>query len=163
MNTNIQNNIKENSVKDQPKIRRKRGRPSLFRDYMVDQAEEMGALGLTNDKIGRIWGVTIRSLERWSKKHPEFCLALKAGKEKADSKVVQSLYTAAIEGNTTAMIFWLKNRDPVSWRDRTDPLIEQHTHYVKVYLPKGKKNADGNGREESIGVETSSGAAGGIS
>ncbi len=39
----------------------------------------------------------------------------------ADEVVIHSLYTKATVGkDTTAMIFWLKNRRPDEWRDRRD-------------------------------------------
>jgi hypothetical protein len=39
----------------------------------------------------------------------------------ADEVVVKSLYTkATIDKDTTAMIFWLKNRQPHLWRDRKE-------------------------------------------
>ena len=39
----------------------------------------------------------------------------------ADEVVIKSLYTkATIDKDTTAMIFWLKNRRPNEWRDRRD-------------------------------------------
>jgi hypothetical protein len=41
----------------------------------------------------------------------------------ADEVVIKSLYTkATVDKNTTAMIFWLKNRRPQEWRDRREPL-----------------------------------------
>ena len=38
----------------------------------------------------------------------------------ADDVIVQCLHDAAKDGNITAMIFWLKNRRPVEWRDKHD-------------------------------------------
>ena len=39
----------------------------------------------------------------------------------ADEVVIKSLYTkATVDKNTTAMIFWLKNRRPAEWRDRRE-------------------------------------------
>ena len=35
----------------------------------------------------------------------------------SDERVVDSLYRKALGGDTTAMIFWLKNRRPSEWRD----------------------------------------------
>lgn len=36
----------------------------------------------------------------------------------ADYEVENALYKAALDGNTTAIIFWLKNRKPKKWRDK---------------------------------------------
>ena len=38
----------------------------------------------------------------------------------ADYEVENALYKAAINGNVTAMIFWLKNRKPHGWKDRKE-------------------------------------------
>jgi len=42
-------------------------------------------------------------------------------KAAADEVVIKSLYTkATVDKDTTAMIFWLKNRRPMEWRDRRE-------------------------------------------
>jgi hypothetical protein len=83
-------------------------------------------------------------IKRWAATHAEFRAALKVGKETADQRVERSLYQRAvgyhydavkifmpagakkpvyahyvehIPPDTTAAIFWLKNRDPAHWRD----------------------------------------------
>ena len=39
----------------------------------------------------------------------------------ADEVVIKALYTkATVDKDTTAMIFWLKNRRPAEWRDRRE-------------------------------------------
>ena len=48
-------------------------------------------------------------------------------KEQADSEVEKSLYQTALDGNTTAQIFWLKNRKAKEWRDK-----QQIEHEGKV-------------------------------
>ena len=65
----------------------------------------------------------------------------------ADIQITKSLYNKAKGGDTTAIIFWLKNRLPSIWRDKQD--IE-HSGSVGVtyqisekFMPKegkGKKN-----------------------
>jgi hypothetical protein len=83
------------------------------------------------------------TLHRWKHEHSDFCESLKVGKEAADSRVEQSLYRRALgyshdavkiqvnatgeitqvpftehyPPDTTAAIFWLKNRKPTDWRD----------------------------------------------
>ena len=82
------------------------------------QVESLAALGLTDEDIALVLGIGERTLERY-KKDPEFWHALKTGKIKADSQVAKRLYEKAMNGDTTAMIFWLKNRRPDLWRDRS--------------------------------------------
>ena len=82
------------------------------------QVESLAALGLTDEDIALVLGIGERTLERY-KKEPDFWHALKTGKIKADSQVAKKLYEKAMGGDTTAMIFWLKNRRPDLWRDRS--------------------------------------------
>lgn len=86
----------------------------------------------------------------WQQNYPEFSIAIKEAREKADEIVEQSLYrmakgyehevekpmvvgdglgeshveivkyTERLAPNTTAMIFWLKNRKPKEWRDKQE-------------------------------------------
>lgn len=83
------------------------------------QVESLAALGLTDEDIALVLGIGERTLERY-KKDPGFWHALKTGKIKADSQVAKRLYEKAMNGDTTAMIFWLKNRRPDRWRDRKE-------------------------------------------
>jgi len=123
-----------------------RGRKPLFRKYMAEEAEKLAELGFTNEEIADFWGRSRRAFQYWLKKHPELLHTLKAGKARADKKVEDSLYKRAqgyefkektyekrgqkkkliltkevlkqIVPDTTAQIFWLKNRRPKNWRDK---------------------------------------------
>lgn len=74
--------------------------------------------GLTNEQIASNMEVAVSTLWEWRKKSPKISSALKIGKDEADIQVENALYKAALEGNTTAMIFWLKNRRSKEWRDK---------------------------------------------
>lgn len=74
--------------------------------------------GLTNEQIASNMSIGITTLWGWRKKSPKIANALKIGKDEADIQVENALYKAALEGNTTAMIFWLKNRRSKDWRDK---------------------------------------------
>lgn len=119
------------------------GRPSKFKPEFVDQARKLAQLGATDREAAEFFEVTESTLHLWKHTHPEFSEALKVGKETADARVEQSLYRRALgyshdavkiainaEGkvteapytehfppDTTAAIFWLKNRKPAEWRD----------------------------------------------
>ena len=45
-------------------------------------------------------------------------LALEDGEAKGIARVTGYLMNSAREGNVTAQIFYLKNRDPENWKDR---------------------------------------------
>lgn len=101
--------------------------------------------GLTEADIAHNIGISTQSLWDWKNKHPDVLAALKKGKEVADIRVENALYKRAIgydtieektivgaDGvvsqtikqvkhiapDTTAQIFWLKNRRPELWRDK---------------------------------------------
>lgn len=74
--------------------------------------------GLTNEQIASNMDIVVSTLWEWRKKSPKISNALKIGKDEADIQVENALYKAALEGNTTAMIFWLKNRRFKEWRDK---------------------------------------------
>ena len=125
------------------------GRPSKYDPVMVKQAEKLALLGATDRDVADFLGITESTLYLWKHEHPEFSEALKVGKEAADARVEQSLYRRALgyshdavkiavnaQGevtevpyvehfppDTTAAIFWLKNRRPDEWRDK-----REHTH-----------------------------------
>lgn len=74
--------------------------------------------GLTNEQIASNMDIVVSTLWEWRKKSPKISNALKIGKDEADIQIENALYKAALEGNTTAMIFWLKNRRSKEWRDK---------------------------------------------
>jgi len=121
------------------------GRPSKFRVEFITQAEKLCALGATDRDVADFFEVSEATLNRWKLTYPEFCASLKLGKTPADDRVEQSLYRKAVgysfdsekifhfQGHitraeciehvppdTTACIFWLKNRRPEQWRDKPD-------------------------------------------
>ena len=74
--------------------------------------------GLTDEQIAKNIGVTLSTFYEWKKKYSDFSESLKKGKEVVDYEVENALLSSALEGNTTAQIFWLKNRRPDKWRDK---------------------------------------------
>ncbi|MCD7753895.1 MAG: helix-turn-helix domain-containing protein [Clostridiales bacterium] len=76
--------------------------------------------GLTDEQIAANMGVCRDTLIQWKKSYGDISDALKKGKEVVDYQVENALLGAALEGNVTACIFWLKNRRPDKWRDRPE-------------------------------------------
>lgn len=99
--------------------------------------------GLTDEQIASNAGITPSTLYEWKKKYSDISEALKKGKEVVDIQVENALLKRALgytykeikveetaEGekvttttkevvpDTTAQIFWLKNRRPEQWRDK---------------------------------------------
>lgn len=126
------------------------GRPSEFDPAFIEQAAKLCALGATDDEMADFFGIHRSTLYRWKLDHPEFCDAIKSAKDIADERVERSLYQKATGYNyteeqavkikkaqyeeeveiveverhapadTTAAIFWLKNRRKDNWRDKHD-------------------------------------------
>jgi hypothetical protein len=93
------------------------GRPSKYNDTVVEEVRELALAGKTNDEIAAALDINRSTLTTWKLRHPEFSAALKAWKDEADDAVELSLYQKALSGDTTACIFWLKNRRSNDWRD----------------------------------------------
>jgi hypothetical protein len=94
------------------------GRPSAYKREYCELAKNYCLLGATDDDLASFLGVSRKTVDNWRTTHPEFAEAAKAGKEQADALVARSLYNKAVGGDTTACIFWLKNRQKHAWRDR---------------------------------------------
>jgi hypothetical protein len=93
-------------------------RPTDYREEYCTEATELCLLGYTDVQLANHFNVSEKTLNNWKHKHPEFLQSLKAGKDVADREVVNALLKKAKEGDTTAMIFWLKNRQRFTWRDK---------------------------------------------
>jgi len=96
------------------------GRPKKLKDISLKEVEKLAALGLTDEEIASWLGICRATLSNYKKQEKEFLDTIKRGKLKSDSNVIKSLYQKALDGDTTAMIFWLKNRRPEEWRDKKD-------------------------------------------
>lgn len=79
--------------------------------------------GLTDKEIADNANINPATLYDWKKKYPEIDEALKKGKEVVDFQVEDALLKRALDGDTTAQIFWLKNRRPDRWRDKLENKI----------------------------------------
>lgn len=123
------------------------GRPTDYREEFADQARKLCELGATDREIADFFEVDVRTVYRWKHAHDAFCQALRGGKAFADDRVERSLFQRAIgyeqdevkifmpanaenpvyapfiakvAPDTTAAIFWLKNRRPERWRDKQE-------------------------------------------
>lgn len=121
------------------------GRPTKYKPAFVEQAKKACEAGFTDLELAGLFGVCVDTINTWKLEHPEFSASLKVGKEVPDERVKRSLYNRAVgysynavkifmpagakepvyapyvehvPPDTTAAIFWLKNRDPEEWRDR---------------------------------------------
>jgi len=106
---------------------------------------KMASYGMTDKQMADVVGVSEQTVNNWKLKDPNFFESLKAEKEIADARVERSLFERATgyshpedkifndngtplvvqtvkhyPPDTTAAIFWLKNRKPKEWRDRQE-------------------------------------------
>lgn len=123
----------------------KGGRPSKHNKTHNTQVKILTEKGFTDKEISKVFEISKTTLNKWKKDYPEFMASLKAGKEIADNQVVRALFQRATgythpeihitnhkgyitktqiikhyAPDTTACIFWLKNRDRDNWRDKLD-------------------------------------------
>jgi len=121
-------------------------RPSKYKPEFADQALKLCRLGATDKELADFFATTEQTINAWKAAYPEFLESLKEGKSLADAEVADKLYKRATgyshkavkiastpDGkehlteyeeqyppDTTAAIFWLKNRRPDLWRDKTE-------------------------------------------
>ncbi len=96
------------------------GRPSKYEDVDLDQVRELALAGKTDEEMAAEIGVARSTLALWKARHADFSDALTAWKGEADDAIELSLYQKALGGDTTACIFWLKNRRSGAWRDKQE-------------------------------------------
>ena len=112
--------------------------------------------GLTDEQIAHNIGISRETLNQWKNKFSDISDTLKRGKEVVDRQVENALLKRAlgyeyeevkekfengicvertitkkeVVADTTAQIFWLKNRKPDEWRDK--PEVEQSTGGITI-------------------------------
>jgi hypothetical protein len=126
---------------------RKKG---LFGDWITAEGltkiQGWARNGLSNSQIAHNIGISDATFYTWQNKYKELAEALKKGKEVVDIEVENALLKSAqgyyydeetivelpdgrtetrtikkyAQPNTTAQIFWLKNRRPDDWRDKRE-------------------------------------------
>ncbi|EAA8759577.1 terminase [Salmonella enterica] len=120
-------------------------RPTKYQAAYAEQARKLCLLGYTDAELADFFDVDEATINRWKKEHHEFCESIKKGKSVADGEVAAKLFHRAtgyehpeddirtVDGkivitptikhyppDTTAAIFWLKNRQKNKWRDKQD-------------------------------------------
>lgn len=125
--------------------------------------------GLTNEQIAKNICINVKTLYDWKNKESNICNSLKKGREVADYEVENALFKRAvgytiqvneqkidkdgcihdlvkdvhIPGDTTAQIYWLKNRKPDKWRDKVaDTENEEAITNASEILVKIRKTVD---------------------
>ncbi len=130
-----------------PQKRKKTGPKSRITQEVLHQVYWLCLLGATDIQLSQFFQVAPQTIDNWKHANPDFYAYLTKGKHEADIKVMQSFFKRATgyeytenhsattvdkEGNTittnktitkqvapdtTAIIFWLKNRWRGKWAD----------------------------------------------
>ena len=130
-----------------------------YSPQLVERARHVCQLGATSYELGKALGVCVQTIDNWRRKYPEFCEAVRVGKEEADERVKASLYhravgytfqsekvfqyqggivraevTEHVPPDVTAGIFWLKNRMPEQWRDSLHH-VDKDGNNIELNIP----------------------------
>lgn len=92
-------------------------------DEKLQQLEQWIGDGLTLACIAEKMNISRNCLYEWRQKSSVISDAFKKGENRAVDNVENALYSAAMNGNITAQIFFLKNRRPDAWKDKRDTEI----------------------------------------
>ena len=119
------------STKNKKSIK-KVGRPKfVVTKEMCDKAEAYAAQGLTQEQIAMALGIGLSTLYEKQNEFIEFAEAIKRGKGKGIQTITNRLYEKALEGDNTAMIFYLKNR--AGWQDKIEKeTIVEHKQVIDL-------------------------------
>lgn len=133
------------------------GRPSKLDGIDLGVVEILSESGLTDSQMARVFGIAESTFNDWKNRNKDFLDTIKEGKSHADSQVKASLFQRAcgyshpdthittIKGaivkteltkhyapDTAAAFIWLKNRDPLNWKDKHEVVGD-----MSFKLPKG--------------------------
>ncbi|AUM58671.1 putative terminase small subunit [Plesiomonas phage phiP4-7] len=137
------------------------GRPTKYQKAYDEQARKLCLLGYTNEKLADFFNVAVSTIHEWRHEHQSFSDALKAGKEGADAELALTLYERAKGGkrivkqkvadgaivdleeelppDTTAIIFWLKNRQPKLWRNNPEQEESREQAPIEIKIVDARK------------------------
>lgn len=132
------------------------GRPTKYKPEFAAQAAKLCELGATDAQLADFFEVSVSTVNLWKVTHKEFSESIKVPKATADERIEQSLYRRAMgyehdevdirvidhalvqtpirkyyPPDSTALIFWLKNRKPTEWRDKME---QEHSGAVTVEI-----------------------------
>lgn len=125
-----------------------RGRPSKKNDTRIEVALKLYQRGFIDTEVAEILGIAERTLNYWKKSSPELLQSIKEAKKGVDDEVEDSLLKKCLgyeieeeiakvvnigdgktklrktkvkrhySPETSAIIFWLKNRQPKRWQEK---------------------------------------------
>jgi pyrroloquinoline quinone (PQQ) biosynthesis protein C len=124
----------------------KRGRKSGFSEALQSRIVALVEEGKTLEQVGEVVGVSRQTIYNWLGQHKDLLYAVREARQVADELVEAALFSRALgyshpeeklfahEGlvvdrqsvtkhyppDTTAAMFWLRNRQPDRWKEKTE-------------------------------------------
>ena len=133
---------------------------------MLPQVRKMAKAGMTEIEIADFLEITPLTLTQWCARYPKFLKALDLGKRQSTKRVSRALFHRAIgythesvkvfndkgvplivpirehvPPDINAAMFWLKNKDPENWQDRTGLDISGSVNIVASTLSTARQRA----------------------
>jgi predicted DNA-binding transcriptional regulator AlpA len=87
-------------------------------DKVLARVQALARKGLSMTQIAHCLGISESCIYRHKRTNEQFEQAIKIGQAKGVARVANALFESALNGNVTAQIFFLKNRDMAAWKDR---------------------------------------------
>lgn len=134
----------DNLTKEPQKvIHKKTGRPLKFKADMLKDIEKLASIFCAQDQhIAAFIGVPRETFSRWKARQDvglDIRHAIEKGMSKSQASLHNSLFSQAIAGNMTALIFLLTNRYPEDWKDKRAVVNNTNVNQVKVESGEGKR------------------------
>jgi hypothetical protein len=115
------------------------GRPAIeITDEHIEIIELRAGQGMTLSQIALFCDVSDSTLDRWMSE-PKIKRAYERGRLIAHGQVAGTLFNLAIEGDTTAAIFYLKAQ--AGWVDKPQQTTENTGNSVVFYIPENGRAA----------------------
>lgn len=138
----------------------KRGPKSGFNESLKSRIVALVEEGKTLEQVGEIIGVSKQTIYNWFGHHKDLLYAVRAARQIADELVEASLFSRALgyshpeekvfnsdkfgivthetvkhyPPDTQAAMFWLRNRQPAKWKEKTegDVTVNNNLHVEKL-------------------------------
>jgi len=142
------------------------GRPTRFKMEMLPQVRKAAKAGCTEPEIADIIGIDRSTFIEWCARYPKFSNALQLGKQQANKRVSRALfhrsvgyshdsvkifndkgepvivpYREHIAPDVNAIKFWLTNRDPENWQDRSAVDVTGNLSLVAQTISSARQRA----------------------
>ena len=156
-------------------------RPTDCKPDICDLARKFCMLGATDDDLADLLAVEPATIDAWIEGFPDFAAALMQGRDIADATAAERLFQRAIgfshevekvvqsggkpvtvkyieryPPDTTALIYWLKNRQRGWWCDKPEPeppVPHEVWERIEAGNERVRNQKRGNDSQDSLGPD----------